>query len=390
MESWYGDLQNSGSAEGSLIKSGLFLREFRTVPWAHLDIGGTGYFRKTTPYARARRDRRDPRDARRARARRREGLAPTARRAAGAGASRADRLTTSSRSSSRSPARAFGVVADRLAVRWPEHDEEHPAGRPIGWRTVALGGDRGVRVLAARRSVRGRRAARPGPVRAVVRDARRRVRDRSRPAPPARRADAAGHPDRAAARRVGPEPARRRRTLVPAIRDRGRRPGRAVPRLDPVRGGGVRAGRREAARRGRADDRASLRAFTGLLAGLFAAGDRAGGAARDAADRAADVRAVRAVPDLRRAVGDLRPSVVRRLARPARRRGCSIDVVEVLSGTVDSDRSATRSRSGVRRGPGWDHRRDGWSGRPVWSRVWPSGWSTRPRYRCPRPSRSSS
>jgi leucyl aminopeptidase len=51
MESWYGDLQNSGSAEGSLIKSGLFLREFRTVPWAHLDIGGTGYFRKTQPYA---------------------------------------------------------------------------------------------------------------------------------------------------------------------------------------------------------------------------------------------------------------------------------------------------------------------------------------------------
>ena len=51
MESWYGDLQNAGSAEGSLIKSGLFLREFRTVPWAHLDIGGTGYFRKTTPYA---------------------------------------------------------------------------------------------------------------------------------------------------------------------------------------------------------------------------------------------------------------------------------------------------------------------------------------------------
>jgi prepilin signal peptidase PulO-like enzyme (type II secretory pathway) len=32
---------------------------------------------------------------------------------------------------------AFGVAADRLAVRWPEHDEEHPAGRPIGWRTLA-------------------------------------------------------------------------------------------------------------------------------------------------------------------------------------------------------------------------------------------------------------
>jgi leucyl aminopeptidase len=51
MESWYGDLQNAGSAEGSLVKSGLFLREFATVPWAHLDIGGTGYFRKATPYA---------------------------------------------------------------------------------------------------------------------------------------------------------------------------------------------------------------------------------------------------------------------------------------------------------------------------------------------------
>ncbi|HEU4921087.1 MAG TPA: M17 family peptidase N-terminal domain-containing protein [Candidatus Limnocylindrales bacterium] len=51
MESWYGDLQNAGSAEGSLVKSGLFLREFATVPWAHLDIGGTAYFRKAMPYA---------------------------------------------------------------------------------------------------------------------------------------------------------------------------------------------------------------------------------------------------------------------------------------------------------------------------------------------------
>ena len=51
MESWYGDLQNSGSADGSLVKSGLFLREFVTRPWVHLDIGGTAYFRKATPYA---------------------------------------------------------------------------------------------------------------------------------------------------------------------------------------------------------------------------------------------------------------------------------------------------------------------------------------------------
>ncbi len=51
LESWYGDIQNSGTAEGSLVKSGLFLREFRTVPWVHLDIGGSGYFRKTTAFA---------------------------------------------------------------------------------------------------------------------------------------------------------------------------------------------------------------------------------------------------------------------------------------------------------------------------------------------------
>ncbi len=51
MESWYGDLQNSGSAEGSLVKSGLFLREFVTKPWVHLDIAGTAYFRKPTSYA---------------------------------------------------------------------------------------------------------------------------------------------------------------------------------------------------------------------------------------------------------------------------------------------------------------------------------------------------
>ena len=35
----------------SLVKSGLFLEQFRTVPWAHLDIGGTAYFRKATSYA---------------------------------------------------------------------------------------------------------------------------------------------------------------------------------------------------------------------------------------------------------------------------------------------------------------------------------------------------
>ncbi len=51
MDSWYADLQNSGSAEGSLIKSALFLREFASVPWVHLDIAGTAYFRKATSFA---------------------------------------------------------------------------------------------------------------------------------------------------------------------------------------------------------------------------------------------------------------------------------------------------------------------------------------------------
>jgi leucyl aminopeptidase len=51
MESWYADFQNTGTNDGSLVKSGLFLEQFRTVPWAHLDIGGTAYFRKAYPYA---------------------------------------------------------------------------------------------------------------------------------------------------------------------------------------------------------------------------------------------------------------------------------------------------------------------------------------------------
>ncbi len=52
MESWYGDLVNfSRNNEGGLVKSALFLGEFVTKPWVHLDIAGTGYIRKITPYA---------------------------------------------------------------------------------------------------------------------------------------------------------------------------------------------------------------------------------------------------------------------------------------------------------------------------------------------------
>ncbi len=34
---------------------------------------------------------------------------------------------------------ALGVAADRFATRWPEHDEEHPPGRKVDWRTVLCG-----------------------------------------------------------------------------------------------------------------------------------------------------------------------------------------------------------------------------------------------------------
>jgi leucyl aminopeptidase len=52
MDSWYGDFVNfARNNDGGLIKSALFLREFVTKPWVHLDIAGTAYFRKNHPWA---------------------------------------------------------------------------------------------------------------------------------------------------------------------------------------------------------------------------------------------------------------------------------------------------------------------------------------------------
>jgi leader peptidase (prepilin peptidase)/N-methyltransferase len=47
---------------------------------------------------------------------------------------------------------ALGLAADRLAVRWPEHDEEHPPGRAVDWRTalVALVGALALGLLPLR------------------------------------------------------------------------------------------------------------------------------------------------------------------------------------------------------------------------------------------------
>ena len=46
----------------------------------------------------------------------------------------------------------LGLAADRLATRWPEHDEEHPPGRAIDWRTAlpALVGAVALGLLPAR------------------------------------------------------------------------------------------------------------------------------------------------------------------------------------------------------------------------------------------------
>jgi len=50
-DSPYADLVNSGSRDGSLIKSAIFLAEFATVPWVHVDIAGTAYIGADKPYA---------------------------------------------------------------------------------------------------------------------------------------------------------------------------------------------------------------------------------------------------------------------------------------------------------------------------------------------------
>ncbi|HEY2915724.1 MAG TPA: M17 family peptidase N-terminal domain-containing protein [Candidatus Limnocylindrales bacterium] len=52
MDSWYGDFVNfARNNDGGLIKSAMFLNEFVTKPWVHLDIAGTAYFRKQHPWA---------------------------------------------------------------------------------------------------------------------------------------------------------------------------------------------------------------------------------------------------------------------------------------------------------------------------------------------------
>jgi leucyl aminopeptidase len=49
-DSPHADIVNSGSREGSLIKSAVFLSEFVTVPWVHCDIASTAYLGTEKPY----------------------------------------------------------------------------------------------------------------------------------------------------------------------------------------------------------------------------------------------------------------------------------------------------------------------------------------------------
>jgi len=49
-DSPHADIVNSGTREGSLIKSAVFLSEFVTVPWVHCDIAGPAYLSAEKPY----------------------------------------------------------------------------------------------------------------------------------------------------------------------------------------------------------------------------------------------------------------------------------------------------------------------------------------------------
>ncbi len=49
-DSPHADIVNSGSRDGALIKAAVFLSEFVTVPWVHVDIAGTAYLGTEKPY----------------------------------------------------------------------------------------------------------------------------------------------------------------------------------------------------------------------------------------------------------------------------------------------------------------------------------------------------
>jgi leucyl aminopeptidase len=51
IDSPFADMANSGIAEGSVLTAALFLKEFVSVPWVHLDIAGTAYLEKADAWS---------------------------------------------------------------------------------------------------------------------------------------------------------------------------------------------------------------------------------------------------------------------------------------------------------------------------------------------------
>jgi leucyl aminopeptidase len=49
-DSAHADIVNSGTRDGGLIKAAIFLAEFATVPWVHVDIAGPAYLGADKPY----------------------------------------------------------------------------------------------------------------------------------------------------------------------------------------------------------------------------------------------------------------------------------------------------------------------------------------------------
>jgi leucyl aminopeptidase len=51
LDSPFADMLNTGQAEGGAITAALFLREFVTRPWVHLDVAGTAYLTQSDPFS---------------------------------------------------------------------------------------------------------------------------------------------------------------------------------------------------------------------------------------------------------------------------------------------------------------------------------------------------
>ena len=195
----------------------------------------------------------------------------------------------------------LGIAADRLAVRWPEHDEEHPAGRAVDWRTavVALVGAVALGLLVLRFGGDALALAIFGAwfvtlIIGLATDLDQRLLPDvlTLPVIPVALVYAISGSNPL----VGSE-------VWLGRRGRAGHPGRPVPAVHPVRCRCVRAGRRQAADRRRAAGRRRARRSGCAIFALAARRGRPGRAPGDPPDRAEDVRPVRAVLHHRGAVG---------------------------------------------------------------------------------------